>query len=285
MVNNYGPKGLVMQRIAYFATCHELGGIMGCKPWACPWKRNPPANQTPFSSWAFLQPCSSRPLEGTEFSNCTLHNLRRQNTLFVCQRFRQYSSDSDNEPKKSRRPAISVVGIPDPISWIRNKIIMVFIELYFDINISSVEFDTGVKQAVVHVSTMVSNGKFEDLRGVLSDEAVERVKTKYNVLSDVQRRNIAICSDDIVFLLPEDVSVIFDNRGRKYCYVLMRLWHLSDADIPEDPESTRIFRVEDSGEDPSKKIVTAVYEFHQELTRGVEPDWTVTHIWHWKQLE
>ncbi|XP_062394779.1 m-AAA protease-interacting protein 1, mitochondrial [Sardina pilchardus] len=271
-----------MQRITCFATYRELGGIVGCKPLACPWKRNPPANQTPFSSWAFLQP-SCRPLEGTP-SYINLH-LRRQNTLFVCQRFRQYSSDSDNEPKTSRRPEISVVGIPDPITWIRNKIIMIFVELYFDFNISSVEFDTGVKQAVVHVSTMVSKGRFADLRGVMSDEAVERVKRKYKTLSDVQKRNIAISSDDIVFVLPEDVSVIFDNRGRKFCYVMMRLWHLSDADIPEDPESTRIFSIEDTGEESSKKIVTAVYEFHRELTRGVEPDWTVTHIWHWKQLE
>ncbi|XP_031432300.1 uncharacterized protein LOC105891910 [Clupea harengus] len=202
-----------MQRITCCATYREIGGIVGCKPLACPWRRNFPAKQISFSSWAFLQSGNSRRLEGTQSSDCNRHNLRRQNALFVCQKFSHYSTDSDNEPETSRQPTISVVGIPDPITWIRNKIIIFFIELYFDLNMSSVEFNTGVKQAVVHVSAMVSNGKFEDLKGVVTDEAVERVKTKYKVLSHAQKKTLAISSDDIVFVLPEDVSVVFDRRG------------------------------------------------------------------------
>ncbi|KAL2084432.1 hypothetical protein ACEWY4_019950 [Coilia grayii] len=274
-----------MQRITCFATCREFGGIGGYKPLACPWKKSPSTKHTPFSSLAFLQPCNSRVLEGTQPYDCSLHNLRRQKALFVSQKFRHYSTNRDNEPKTSRQPAISVVGIPDPIMWIRNKIIIFFMELYFDLNISSVEFDTGVKQAVIHVSSMVSSGKFADLGNVVSEEAVARVKTKYEALSDTQRRNLAISSDDILFVLPEDVSVVFDRRGRKFCYIIMRFWHLTTADVPEDPESTQIFRITDNGDDPPRKIVTAVYEFHRELTAGADPDWMVTHIWHWKQLE
>lgn len=135
-----------MQRITCFATYRELGGIVGCKSLACPWKRSLPAKQNPFSSLAFLQPSNSRSLEGTQSSDCNLHNLRTQNALFVCQKFRYYSTDKDSEPKTPTPPSISVVGIPDPITWIRNKIIIFCIELYFDLNISSVEFDTGVKQ-------------------------------------------------------------------------------------------------------------------------------------------
>lgn len=141
-----------MQRITCFATSLEFGGIVGCKPLACPWKRSPPTTllpqHTPLSSLAFLQPHNSRLLERTlQPHDHSLQNWRGQNTSFVSQKCRFYSTDSDNEPKTSpRQPAISVVGIPDPITWIRNKIIMLFIELYFDLNISSVEFDTGVKQ-------------------------------------------------------------------------------------------------------------------------------------------
>lgn len=138
-----------MQRITCFATYRELGGIVGCKSLACPWKRSLPTKQTPFSSLAFLQPSNTRLLEGTQSSDCNLHNLRTQNALFVCQKFRQYSTDRDNESKTSRQPSISVVGVPDPITWIRNKVIIFFIELYFDLNISSVEFDTGVKQVAI----------------------------------------------------------------------------------------------------------------------------------------
>ena len=53
---------------------------------------------------------------------------------------------------------------------------------------------------------------------------------------------------------------MFSFPGRKFCYVMMRFWHLSITDVPEDPESIQIFRITDNGDDPPKKIVTAVYE-------------------------
>nr|XP_046157502.1 m-AAA protease-interacting protein 1, mitochondrial-like [Oncorhynchus gorbuscha] len=75
------------------------------------------------------------------------------------------------------------------------------------------------------------------------------------------------------------------RRGRKFCFIVMRFWHMSTADVPEDQESTKIFKMATTEEDgPQKKIVTAVYEFHWELTKGAEPDWTVTNIWHWKLI-
>ncbi|KAJ8354473.1 hypothetical protein SKAU_G00220400 [Synaphobranchus kaupii] len=148
---------------------------------------------------------------------------------------------------------------------------------------------------------------------VVSNEAVQHAKRKYKTLTEAQRRNLAIAPDDIIFLIPEDVSLFFDSRGtgaaslwsvgrrehfvvrficflvaacRKFCYIVVRFWHLSSADVPEDPESARIFKVaEAEGEGPPKRIVTAGYEFHRELTNGAPLDWTVTSIWHWKQLE
>lgn len=83
-------------------------------------------------------------------------------------------------------------------------------------------------------------------------------------------------------MLPEDVSVVFDQYGRKFCFVVMRFWLLSTYEGPDDPEGTKIFKV-DSSEDgsPQRKIVTAVYEFQRELTNGASPDWTVTTVWHW----
>ncbi|KAJ8415918.1 hypothetical protein AAFF_G00404750 [Aldrovandia affinis] len=44
-----------------------------------------------------------------------------------------------------------------------------FSPLYFDL--SSVEFENGVKQAVVYISNLLSHGKFEELRDMVSDEA------------------------------------------------------------------------------------------------------------------
>uniref|UniRef100_A0A671KSK9 Uncharacterized protein n=1 Tax=Sinocyclocheilus anshuiensis TaxID=1608454 RepID=A0A671KSK9_9TELE len=147
------------------------------------------------------------------------HHLRRPSAPSAGQHCRLYSKDADRDTKDTEHPGITVVGTPDPIAWIRNKIILFLIELCFGLKFS-VEIDSGVKQAAVHASTMLSKGKFDELRSVMSKEV-----------------------------------------SRKFLYITMRLWYLSSADVPEDPESARIFRMDLTEDDgPQKKTITAVYE-------------------------
>lgn len=97
-------------------------------------------------------------------------------------------------------------------------------------------------QAAVHVSTVLSKGKFDELRSVMSKEvsllnywfgkhlksckaytffffvcfclqAVDSLRKKCKTLSEAQKRHLAISLSDIIFLLPEDVSVFFDQSG------------------------------------------------------------------------
>ncbi|TMS11082.1 m-AAA protease-interacting protein 1, mitochondrial [Larimichthys crocea] len=87
--------------------------------------------------------------------------------------------------------------------------------------------------------------------------------------------------DDILVTLPEDVSVAFDQHGRKFCSIVLRFWFLSTSEGPDDPKA-RILKVaprEDGA--PQRKVATAVFEFHGELLKGTSPDWTVTTVWHW----
>lgn len=209
--------------------------------------------------------------------------MRKPQTTFLpCQRL--YSTENENEGKN---PTVSVIGIPDPITWFRNKVHMYLIEVYYDLGITTVDFDNGVKQAFVHVSNMMSTGNIDALRGLLSKEMMAYAGKRCKTLSESQREHLAISLEDIVFLLPEDVTLLF-HHGKKDVYIVIRFWYLSRADGPDDPESTKMFKVTSSEEDRgSQKIVTAVYEFHRELTKGAAPDWTVTSIWHWhlKQTE
>ncbi|XP_042597672.1 m-AAA protease-interacting protein 1, mitochondrial isoform X1 [Cyprinus carpio] len=267
-----------MQRFTCLAARRELAFL------ACPWKRNIVA----IKHDSHCRPWGHQHQRVRPHASCATspkrawHHLRRPS---AGQHYRLYSKDADRDTKDTEHPGITVVGTPDPIAWIRNKIILFLIELYFGLKFS-VEFDSGVKQAAVHVSTVLSKGKFDELRSVMSKEAVDSVRKKCKTLSEAQKRHLAISLSDIIFLLPEDVSVFFDQSGRKFLYITMRLWYLSSADVPEDPESTRIFRMDLTEDDgPQKKIITAVYEFYRELTAGADPEWMVTRIWHWKQLE
>ncbi|CAB1438976.1 unnamed protein product [Pleuronectes platessa] len=180
------------------------------------------------------------------------------------------------------RPPISVVGIPDPLTWIRCKVEMYLIHLLFELDLHSEEFHRGVKQALVHVSDMMSSGRYHQLRGIVSDEMVEHIEKSCRSLTEAQRQQLAVNEEDIIFLIPEDVSVVFDKYGRKLCIVVMRFWLLSAHEGPDDPEATHIFRVASSEDgSPQRKMATAVYEFQRELTRGASPDWTITTVWHW----
>ena len=52
---------------------------------------------------------------------------------------------------------------------------------------------------------------------LLAFQMVSYVRKKCSSLTDAQRQQLAVSMDDIIFLLPEDVSVFFDQYG-KVCY-------------------------------------------------------------------
>ncbi|KAM9352990.1 m-AAA protease-interacting protein 1, mitochondrial [Symphorus nematophorus] len=267
-----------MQRITSLAACRELGGLAVCSPGVCAWKRGPTCSKQPAVRNQSAGVCV-RPFTGQPGAQERRLSSRRR-VVFAGQKHRLFSSQPPGSSEG--QPAVSVVGSPDPITWIRCKVIMYLIKLYFELDMNSVEFHRGVKQALVHVSSLMSTGRYHRLVGIVSTEMIEYVETKCRSLTDAQRQQLAVTMDDIIFVLPEDVSVVFDQYGRKFCTIVMRFWFLSTNEGPDDPEGIKIFRVASSEEgSPQKKVVTAVYEFHSELTRGASPDWTVTTVWHW----
>ncbi|XP_075937342.1 m-AAA protease-interacting protein 1, mitochondrial [Anarhichas minor] len=275
-----------MQRITSLAARRELGGLATCSPGICAWKRGPTCSEQPavYRQWAAMcvRP-PARAFTGVSGPAARGRRLCKRRFVFAAQRHRLFGSQPDEPPGSSAgRPGVSVVGIPDPITWIRCKVIMYLVDLHFELDLNSAEFQTGVKQALVHVSNLMSSGRYHSLVGIVSSETIDYVQTRCRSLSEAQRQQLAVTMEDIVFMLPEDVSVVFDKFGRKFCFVVMRFWLLSTYEGPDDPEGTKIFKVASSDDGgPQRRIVTAVYEFHRELTSGASPDWTVTTVWHW----
>lgn len=275
-----------MQRIARLAARREYGGLAAaCKPGVCALTSGPSCGRQPVEHRQWAGGCVRPARSYSGEPAAQYRRLCGRRFAFVGQRHRLFCSQPGaDEPAGSsgRQPDISVVGIPDPITWIRCKVTMLLIELYFELDVNSEEFHRGVKQALVHVSSVMSRGTYHELRGIMSNEMVEYVEKRCRSLTTAQRQQLAITMDDIIFVFPEDVSVVFDQYGRKFCFVVLRFWLLSTHEGPDDPEGTKIFKVA-SGEDGTrqKKIATAVYEFHRELTRGASPDWKVTTVWHW----
>ncbi|XP_059822972.1 m-AAA protease-interacting protein 1, mitochondrial [Hypanus sabinus] len=198
---------------------------------------------------------------------------------------RCYSSERD--PRESGKKVV-VVGIPNPFTWARTKMYFFLIRAYFDQDFTFDEFATGAKQAFVHVSKMLSQCNFIELKDLVSKEALEELEEKCLALPINRRQALAADLEEIMYSTPGDVGIYYDNQGRKFVSIIMRYWYLTNVDLPDEtPEGTKVFQVvfgDESSKD-SKRLLTANYEFRREFTLGVEPDWTITRIQHFKLLE
>lgn len=125
-----------MQRIIGLAACRELGGLAA-------WNRRLTLGRQPAAHRSTAEACV-RPFSGRPGGP-----MCRLAVVLAGQKHRLFSSQpgAEGPPGSSGpRPAVSVVGIPDPITWIRCKVIMSLIELYFELDITSEEFHRGAKQ-------------------------------------------------------------------------------------------------------------------------------------------
>lgn len=77
--------------------------------------------------------------------------LSRRRFVFASQSRRLCSSQPEaggTPGKRDGQPAISVVGIPDPMTWIHCRVQMLLTRLLFGLDTNSDEFHRGVKQVI-----------------------------------------------------------------------------------------------------------------------------------------
>ncbi|XP_060637843.2 m-AAA protease-interacting protein 1, mitochondrial [Anolis sagrei] len=199
---------------------------------------------------------------------------------------RPFSSDSGRQRRRKR--AVVVVGVPNPLMWLRTRLYFFLIRAYFDQEFSIREFTEGAKQAFAHVSRLIAQCKYDLLEELVSKEMVQILKEKLSSLSENHRSALAADVDEIMYTTAGDVGIYYDDSGRKFVSILMRFWYLTSADLPDEtPDGTKVFQVVfgDETSKETKRLLTANYEFRREFTQGVKPDWTITRIEHPKLLE
>ncbi|CAB1415839.1 unnamed protein product [Pleuronectes platessa] len=198
---------------------------------------------------------------------------------------RAYSSDRGGDRQNQK---VVVVGIPNPLIWLRTRVYYFLIRAYFDKEFRIEEFTDGAKQAFSHVSRLLSRCQFEALEGLVAEDLIGKLKEKCSLLPLSSQKALSAGPDQIMYTTPGDVGIHYDDNGRKFVSILMRFWYLTSAQLPEDTmEGARIFQVSigGEGEAETKRLLTAIYEFQREFTKGVPPDWTITRIEHSKLLD
>ncbi|XP_047457449.1 m-AAA protease-interacting protein 1, mitochondrial [Mugil cephalus] len=198
---------------------------------------------------------------------------------------RLYGSDPWQKPAKK----MIWVGIPNPFIWFRTRIYSFLIRTYFDKDFSIEEFTEGAKQAFVQVSRLLSQCQFKALDGLVASDLVGKLEEKCSSLPSNYKEALCADPDDIMQTILGDMGVFYDDNGRKFVRVLTRFWYLTSANLPNDSlEGIRMFKVvigREDGQEETKRVLTATYEFQREFTKGVPPDWTITRIEHSKLLD
>ncbi|XP_059134083.1 m-AAA protease-interacting protein 1, mitochondrial [Peromyscus eremicus] len=198
---------------------------------------------------------------------------------------RSYSTEE--QPQQRQKTRMIILGFSSPINWVRTRIYAFLIWAYFDKEFSIAEFSEGAKQAFAHVSKLLSQCKFDLLEELVAKEVLQVLKEKVASLSDNHKSALAANIDDIVYTSTGDISIYYDEKGRKFVNILMCFWYLTSADIPSETLSgASVFQVKLGDQNvETKQLLSASYEFQREFTQGVKPDWTIARIEHSKLLE
>ncbi|XP_066202194.1 m-AAA protease-interacting protein 1, mitochondrial [Saccopteryx leptura] len=198
---------------------------------------------------------------------------------------RGYSTEE--QPPQRQKTKMFVLGFSNPINWIRTRIYAFLIWAYFDREFSIAEFSEGAKQAFAHVSKLLSQCKFDLLEELVVKEVLHVLKEKVTSLPDNHKNALAADIDEIVYTSTGDISIYYDDKGRKFVNILMCFWYLTSANIPSETLSgAGVFQVKVGDRNmETKQLLTASYEFQREFTQGVKPDWTIARIDHSKLLE
>ncbi|XP_003133619.1 m-AAA protease-interacting protein 1, mitochondrial [Sus scrofa] len=254
-------------------------------PWpgfCCFCRRRLGSGTTPFPrvSWALALPARGpgRPLLSPRELPATLP------AFSSCSR-RTYSTE--DQPQQRQKTKMIILGFPNPINWVRTRIYSFLIWAYFDQEFSIAEFSEGAKQAFSHVSKLLSQCKFDLLEELVAKEALHVLKEKVTSLPDNHKHALAADIDEIVYTSTGDISIYYDEKGRKFVNILMCFWYLTSANIPSETISgASVFQVKLGDQNmETKQLLSASYEFQREFTQGVKPDWTIARIEHPKLLE
>ncbi|KAM6175091.1 m-AAA protease-interacting protein 1, mitochondrial isoform 2-T2 [Erethizon dorsatum] len=127
-----------------------------------------------------------------------------------------------------------VLGFSNPVTWVRTRVLAFLIWAYFDREFSIAEFSQAAKQAFAHVSKLLSQCKFDLLEELVAKEVLPLLKEKVTSLPDDHRSALAADLDEIVYTSTGDISIYYDEKGRKFVNILMCFWYLTSASIPSE---------------------------------------------------
>ncbi|PIK34966.1 hypothetical protein BSL78_28201 [Apostichopus japonicus] len=141
------------------------------------------------------------------------------------------------------------------------------------------------------ISREMSNGELDNIGKMVSPKLIPELTEVIGKMSLTDRSSLAVSIDDILYSFPQNITVHYDDKGGRFLYILMKFWCLSSAVPKEESEGygMKIGKpppgVSQEEFDNMGSLVSCTYEFLREVTPGVDPEWTISHIQHGKLID
>lgn len=200
-----------------------------------------------------------------------------------------YCTDSSGKPPLPKLMDFPEVAWPSFFKTFRNWILSHFIIMrYFDNEFNLQDFVLGSKKAVEVVSGLISKGEINSLHGLVSSDVIAQIKRNLSTFSLKQRQELAISANDIYFSFPYEVGVMFPNEDKdegenqtRFVEITMCYHALSGLQELKEQGITPPINM---GIMPEyrERIYILNYRFIREFTKGVQDDWTINAINHFK---
>uniref|UniRef100_A0A2M3ZJG9 Putative c2orf47 protein mitochondrial n=1 Tax=Anopheles braziliensis TaxID=58242 RepID=A0A2M3ZJG9_9DIPT len=210
-----------------------------------------------------------------------------QNTVQI----RWNSTDEHQHPARKAKKPLTLMDFPQlvwpsVVKTVRNFIMVHFIiRPYFDRDFHLPDFVIGAKQALQVVSSALAGGETKQLEGLVDRVALNDVKQSLSKMSVAERYDIRVDKEDVYFSFPYQVGVMFDESeddSQKRFVEITMVFHVLRGlkGMIERGETVPL----NIGALPEyrDKISICNYRFIKEFTKGVESDWTVNVINHFR---
>ncbi|XP_044265888.1 m-AAA protease-interacting protein 1, mitochondrial-like [Tribolium madens] len=244
----------------------------------CSFRRFPIPGRVCSSKFSLMCQCPAY----FRFSKLTSNLTIRQD---VCRR-----NSSESGPPSNKLPPLMEfpkITWPSLIKSIRNFILATFIiKPYLDRDFNLPDFVVGSKKAVEVVSKKIAEGDVKALEGLVTEDILPTLQRAVTLMSLSQREQIAVEIDDIYFSFPYQIGVMFneDNDQKRFVEITMVFHALKGLAL-----------MKSRGEEPplnmgmlpeyQHRISICNYRFIKEFTKGVESDWTVNLLNHFKPID
>jgi len=155
---------------------------------------------------------------------------------------------------------------------------------YFDNDFNLHDFKIGAKHAIVSVSSALANGDTTSLEDIVEPKALAEIKRNFSFFSPTQQQELAVHPGDFIRSFIYEVGIMFDDNEEgvqerfveiTFCaHILRGLSEFSEKTLAE--MSLRQWL------EQGDRGMICNYRFIREFTKGVEGQWLINYIDHFK---